>query len=1463
MVYPVNADAQPIIVHNEVDPHIHNYHIHNNQTDLKTPQTQHFFRKRTMAQLQPYHYERQIYEMQLKRRGIKPLRVSVEKTIAVNSNSDDSQFIPHESSTSSQTDTSVLESSQVSRTTDSLSVISTRQPSSNINNLSRQRTNSSVYNFPSSSLPSARKFTSTYSRRHTHSSQVSQRSRRSRQSSDGVPARRASQSTEAVFRRFDIVTSDDDENDDDDDDDGDRLINIRSRETDSSDSDSSESGFELELERLKRRVKGVLPPSFLTLEHARSDKEKVVSNRRPNLLTQLDELRKGFARKKIGPVRSNEIGSFNIIGDSDPDDNIRNMRASSVASASRLRSSSIPSSSVSIDSDSGSDMEVTDHIDRMAGRTSRPPRSTQSSVGELNGRKRNKNAQTTLRRTFVDNGERRRSFKHRHKETSKHKPRRKRQGTIGIIDAYVTRKSLRKQDPLFLRVAVKEAAKRRGYGRDSPTRKFFQFDDDDEDESDSVADVLQQWREGTHEAFETASVTFTQRSSKDGKTSKSYDEHSEAAVRQLNRRLPLGIMAIVPPPKGVMQVMGPPPVPRRNPFLEYEEVESGEYVKRHVRHLKKKNIDVVCENATRLGTPKQKTLFSSPALSESSSRQRPSFRKPPDPRHVVRRDSNPAFSAIVGDEFGIGSTTAPVQTGNGSSALQHQFSSTQIGNSNPQVIDEFCFPVLNFSVTFDVVRLLSETRFRISSFIGRGALESALHTPSAVEEQPIISMSTYTFAEREQVFFWQGVTSQVLEELQLGYDIVLDWALNEQHNADAASEASRDQAYEFCIFLVNYIRSTLTCESYDKIILFASTLKRLAVRVMDLFTQFHNRTTKFSRISFYMLAFQLLYTYEIYAMLAGNFEDYSHLALDREFTSIGQLLLQVLLKSGIDDLYQFLKTYCNRLGLQITKDAYFVEIWIMTMHTFDFASRLPSSNIDSFWKTLYDTLDGKSLAESVNITKYERAWYATFAMCPLYQFDGEGVYDVNKSSSYWPGVESMMATLLNVSEATTSSREFVSYCRACFARCLTLSVSWNWSGTKSMVMIMHRFFAKRKFENLEPGPNVGFPNFLQDMNYTLELSTSDTIFHIFLKYLAKSIKDANEQPSLKRTLPGLIGLVTPLNGRLYPRTAELKMTDLEALENNYGLLLTLYWAAPAGLRPTVGQLRDVIVIRQSHSQARLLSVKTWYYLTRLQLREHSDIFESGQWYQDLLKDILDDLTELVKTPAVGLSLEEQRVRRANLRGCESLLRETLKFLRVLVCSPNLIQSQDQTIQLFRRARIWEILNVGANLPETVVLESLQLVQDFIILSHRTVKNSTTLAPQVVQTDSLDTQNSSYGDDSALVEVVMADNRKAAREAYLEFAKLMMDTVFKSLYHLLSNLIGAAESRSEPSKAVTRKAISTLAMQAEVLVLADYKDWNYFIEGRGAWKWFADTERRAIYEPYWLEQIALRQEEKEM
>ncbi|KAK9460605.1 Mus7/MMS22 family-domain-containing protein [Lipomyces oligophaga] len=1254
------------------------------------------------------------------------------------------------------------------------------------------------------------------------------------------------------------------------------LSEIQAKATSSSRSSHLESSFsnshsqplgQEDFSRWRRSLKGVLPPSYLLNEqHHSSKRQDLTQQRRSNMTsTQYEEPRKGLARRKIRASRTGSGMNFDNIGDdSDSDEAIENS-----VDRSSYRTNLLPLYDKY--SKTGA-LEVPEHVDPMLGPRNRSEILKMSSERAGTANKLNRKRQRSLK--FYSHSGRRKNFSRRTSGCGHRFP------PIGIIDAYLAETStvrsnnLSSSPPSFIKVAAREASKRSGFGRTSPSRKIFEFDV--EEDNETVDYVLQEWANGSHKAFQTANMTFNRRHS------------PQNTVRFQSKRasrlcVPGGLIAVVPPTEEAHSIQETVPAQKlRLHQMNYEEVETGDY---SIRKRNRINVDKLLENTDKLkkvNMARQDTVRKSHervAAFEcgrgSCSRSTHKSAKKNTPQQRIRPKKELASFQKFEPILPAATHAVPLETfhhegSDNSAPLVVNTNLSSATSVQPGVITEFNLPLLNFSVTFDILPMRHETRFSPDTFIGVGNFDKILNIPIAAESRSSLQLMRHYFPELGHTFLWTDSTTVLLQEFESAIDSIIAWALNDEHSdsGPVSSKSIYDQAYEFFWFVAKYIRYNLIHDSNVAILDFIYAVKRLNVKVSGLFAQFHGRSTTFSKLSFSLLTFQMIYVYELYAMQRDNMNDFAASSLDREFEDLTNLLMQLLLKHEADHLFLFLRTHRNRIDFQISREFSFVEAWLMTVHVCDFASRLYPSTVKSFWDSLYyKILDGDKVSSAFSIDIYERLWFITFNLSPLYQFNTLGISNIGNQSQNWSVIEKMIGTLVSVPRSSTTSREFAAYCHACFARCLALTTAWHWQPTKSLITTMYRFFASRMFENLEAEQSAGFPDFLQHYDSLLDLSITDTVFTIFLKLLALMIQRISVQETACKTLPGLIGLVTPLNGRLYPREVELKVSDLEALENNYSLLLTLFWSAPPKLKPPIGSLRDVIILGQAHAQARILSVNAWYYLTRLQLRLNGSLDEIGEWYSELLKCSLDEYLQLDGIRG-DMSSEVRRIRKNNRGWYEALMTNSLRYVRLILQGQELIQSWQQAAELFRYVKLVDFLIHGIDLPNKVVQEVLLIIKNFVGISDRLIDAIKTEADEGNQSDD------SYPIDSLAQETMEYELRQEAREA---IGKVLEVHILKPFYQYLCDLIGASSNEAEipgmgeiensEEKLLLESVIVIWSDMATFIVSANIANWAMFtdINGKYTWNWIRTSSRKEVYGPKLQEslnkrKIAYEQEE---
>ena len=285
-----------------------------------------------------------------------------------------------------------------------------------------------------------------------------------------------------------------------------------------------------------------------------------------------------------------------------------------------------------------------------------------------------------------------------------------------------------------------------------------------------------------------------------------------------------------------------------------------------------------------------------------------------------------------------------------------------------------------------------------------------------------------------------------------------------------------------------------------------------------------------------------------------------------------------------------------------------------------------------FSKLLLQQPSGFPPRQEVHVDVLEKHWNRTFALQPWLEFDSQGVLEPGRRFKMlpddWACVRSLMSPVLEIymSNAGEQAPSFNSYCRVMFARCLYLLKAWGWRRCETIIGFLFDFFARNSLNHLRNEESHGSPAFLEDLENPSDLQAEpqDRCFHLLLKIIGAGIRFLR-QTSAEKKIRDLVWRLMPNHGRSHPKDETIHQRDLDALRNHHDLLCTLYWASPPGLRPRLSVLRNLVHIENSHKEVCHINIRAWSNLVRYQLSTDEPL--SGlepfvEWHVDLVQQIL-------------------------------------------------------------------------------------------------------------------------------------------------------------------------------------------------------------------------------------------------
>lgn len=771
-----------------------------------------------------------------------------------------------------------------------------------------------------------------------------------------------------------------------------------------------------------------------------------------------------------------------------------------------------------------------------------------------------------------------------------------------------------------------------------------------------------------------------------------------------------------------------------------------------------------------------------------------------------------------------------------------------------------------YSTTFDISPLQPGTYFHTSTFIGSGELHLALpnNNDTVRDLDEVASFVTISFrAVKIRCGPWNDDNLAQISKLFDDTWLPLSNHDLELENAPNLRTSALEDSSRLLRSLINYVAVGLSFVDPVDRQFFCTGMKRmidsLYMHALDIAVNSSpqettvNVETRLVRMTTYLmvLASQIrriaqhpIVDQRLESELAG---------LSR---SILQLVVSHLLRKA-PQLNEFLEK--NRLfaerenGIQDTD--VLVESLVICMQV------EPAGM--TFWDVVAQELAPQA-EKAKHVRTFESLWATLFAMLPFVELDNFGILKAKRrtrfSSDKWSPITAMLKQLFSLYPQTHQVRGLLlnDYVRASLSRVHLLIHNWHWHRCDSVLRVIFDFFANNNLRLLRHEQGNGSANFLGDLFKppSLDLTPNDSSFQIFLKCLALGLQGMREMAieySDKKLYSFVLRLV-PNHGRIYPKDQGLTTDDLEALRNHHDLLSTLYWASRPTCRPKLELIRGLVHHEHSHREACKLSVRTWANLTAFQIstkEPYSTLQPFAQWHNDMKLSALKQY-RLAKTDAEEALKAESRhdtsassimVRQTVEKNQEQVLatlHDCIAGLRKAVDkSLDMATSGDErstTVRAFLEdsgvVSLLELPHLNDKRLVLVIRETLGVLLSYAKLM-RGISSS-----KISQTSSNESQD--YGD---LGDLDLAEFDPQPARPLLEFIET-------PLWHLLSNAFGA---ESAPNDQLLMDCIDTWAAISACQVSMGLHTWPYFFNmyGKVSWRQLRGTEQKRKFGPYFM------------
>jgi hypothetical protein len=770
-----------------------------------------------------------------------------------------------------------------------------------------------------------------------------------------------------------------------------------------------------------------------------------------------------------------------------------------------------------------------------------------------------------------------------------------------------------------------------------------------------------------------------------------------------------------------------------------------------------------------------------------------------------------------------------------------------------------------YPTTFDVAPLKSDTYFHSSTFIGSDELRRALLIGTSDgrnldQRTGYYSISHATLSIRCGP--WNDDTYSQLCDMVAMIWLPLDENDDNQEESFLLHAIASANSSSFLRSLVTYIQTHVSfLDPIDRrsfVARFRQLLYLLHDRLDLAFsiTTEHATTSGRESNSVRALAYLLVATTDILHIAQHPVVEASDKTeLTNLIRKIATSLIAHVVKRGVPALDQFLEK--NRRHLErekgIQDDEILVESIVICMHVLD---HLDIPNL-GYWDIISKELSLLA-SKATHVQTFEQLWATIFILLPFTAFDLSGILDRTRISSFsrdnWAFVRDMLKRLFNLYLSTykENSSSLSDYIRANLARCHVLMQDWHWRRPEQMLNVTLDFFGKMGLQSLWRERNITPASFLRTFKVesSLALGHNDGSFLIALKCLALGLQGMADAYPEKKVRSFVIRRI-PNHGRNFPKDQPLEEDTLIALQNHHDLLCTLYWAAPPSCRPRLELIRNLVSHEGSHREACKLSVSAWTNLTAFQILSDEPYVATQQfalWHKDIMHQTLRQY-QLAKTEAEDYLKSGVLVTGAST----SLVRQTMEknqeqaIATLRDCIAGLKNAIENTHDQSMVSSFLADADVKhlLELPHLEDRRLVRIIRDVLALfrEYDRVRRAP-MASCVRQPTSDESQD--YGEFPGLEDFEDTNSepsRDASPQSGLGFAQT-------PLWRLLSNAFGAEIS---PDKNLLEDCVDTWILVANSQIISGERSWSHYIDSFShvSWKQLRHTEQSRKFYPYFL------------
>ncbi|KAK4455621.1 protein mms22 [Podospora aff. communis PSN243] len=500
---------------------------------------------------------------------------------------------------------------------------------------------------------------------------------------------------------------------------------------------------------------------------------------------------------------------------------------------------------------------------------------------------------------------------------------------------------------------------------------------------------------------------------------------------------------------------------------------------------------------------------------------------------------------------------------------------------------------------FEIFPLDRGTFFHETTLLGRGFINKA--ADAALSDKIRHQRPSISFSLDGQTLRWAIWSENTSSEL----GILFDWVSDQICAYTLSGGDTGRRAIEAAEFILRYVLDSLSTDDDEAerayLCRMIEVLSAFATRVDSL--DWSNATGFQKEIQIEVCARFAVVTMALHSICkTSNIDHMLSIKVEDVLKRITSTTIKGLLSCGTEDLRALYGDLQRRSFLErgIRQDRWQASCWVVVMRVLESAS-IPRC---SFWDVTHSIMGPLSVVSSTDAQVFEGLWLDIFTLLPLGEIDNDGVliHGLRRVAPLegWSLPQKLLKRVSQLYQSKCrQSPSFNEYFRALIGRCHYLVQQWGWYKCTGMIGTIFDFFGSEKFANLRNEEVYKSPRFIEDLggNASLLVEPEDRCFHIFIKILALTIQRFR-QLGRDNDIKNLVARTLPNNDRQYLKEDTVHQRDLAALRNHHDLLCTLFWAAPPDLRPGLHLVEKLVAPGSAHKEACLINLRAWNQLAR-------------------------------------------------------------------------------------------------------------------------------------------------------------------------------------------------------------------------------------------------------------------------